>query len=43
LPDCVLVSVSHRPTVEQHHEQQLHLLGDGQWRLGPVEKEPARV
>jgi vitamin B12/bleomycin/antimicrobial peptide transport system ATP-binding/permease protein len=43
LPDCVLVSVSHRPTVEQHHEQQLHLLGDGQWRLGPVEKEPAQV
>ena len=21
LPDCVLVSVSHRHTVEQHHEQ----------------------
>jgi vitamin B12/bleomycin/antimicrobial peptide transport system ATP-binding/permease protein len=43
LPDCVLVSVSHRPTVEQHHAQQLHLLGGGEWRLGPVEKEPARV
>jgi vitamin B12/bleomycin/antimicrobial peptide transport system ATP-binding/permease protein len=43
LPDCVLVSVSHRPTVEQHHEQELHLLGGGQWRLGPVEKEPAQV
>jgi vitamin B12/bleomycin/antimicrobial peptide transport system ATP-binding/permease protein len=43
LPDCVLVSVSHRPTVEQHHRQQLHLLGGGEWRLGPVEKEPARV
>ena len=43
LPDCVVVSVSHRHTVEQHHEQQLQLLGDGQWRLGPVEKEPARV
>jgi putative ATP-binding cassette transporter len=43
LPECVLVSVSHRPTVEQHHSQQLHLLGGGQWRLGPVEKEPARV
>jgi vitamin B12/bleomycin/antimicrobial peptide transport system ATP-binding/permease protein len=43
LPDCVLVSVSHRPTVEQHHRQQLHLLGGGQWRLGPVEKEPAQV
>jgi vitamin B12/bleomycin/antimicrobial peptide transport system ATP-binding/permease protein len=43
LPDCVLVSVSHRPTVEQHHDQQLHLLGGGEWRLGPVEKEPAQV
>jgi putative ATP-binding cassette transporter len=43
LPDCVLVSVSHRPTVEQHHAQQLHLLGGGEWRLSPVEKEPARV
>ena len=43
LPDCVVVSVSHRPTIEQHHRQELHLLGGGQWRLGPVEKEPARV
>ena len=45
LPDCVVVSVSHRPTVEQHHEQKLHLLGGGPWRLAPVEeeKEPARV
>ncbi|HWS92202.1 MAG TPA: ABC transporter ATP-binding protein/permease [Mycobacterium sp.] len=43
LPDCVLVSVSHRPTVEQHHEHELELLGGGPWRLGPVEKEPARV
>lgn len=33
LPDAILVSVSHRDTVEQHHEQQLQLLGDGQWRL----------
>ncbi|MGZ4511938.1 MAG: ABC transporter ATP-binding protein/permease [Mycobacterium sp.] len=45
LPDCVVVSVSHRPTVEQHHEQKLHLLGGGEWRLSPVEKEkePAQV
>jgi len=43
LPDCVLVSVSHRPAVEQHHERKLHLLGGGDWRLGPVEKEPAQV
>ena len=37
LPDCVLVSVSHRHTVEQHHEQQLELLGEGEWRLRRVE------
>lgn len=44
LPDTILVSVSHRSTVEQHHDQQLHLLGDGEWRLGRVEGgEPARV
>ena len=43
LPDCVVVSVSHRNTVEQHHEQQLELLGGGQWRLGPINKEPAPV
>ncbi len=43
LPECVVVSVSHRPAVEQHHAQELHLLGGGEWRLGPVEKEPARV
>jgi vitamin B12/bleomycin/antimicrobial peptide transport system ATP-binding/permease protein len=43
LPDCVVVSVSHRPTVEQHHAQELHLLGGGEWRLGPVEPEPAQV
>ncbi|MGF2944292.1 ABC transporter ATP-binding protein/permease, partial [Mycobacterium sp. Lab-001] len=43
LPECVLVSVSHRPAVEQHHERELHLLGGGDWRLGPVDKEPAQV
>ena len=43
LPDCVVVSVSHRHTVEQHHGRELKLLGDGQWRLGPVAKEPAPV
>jgi putative ATP-binding cassette transporter len=43
LPDCVVVSVSHRPALERLHDQQLHLLGGGPWRLAPVEKEPARV
>ena len=36
LPDCIVVSVSHRPTVEQHHDRHLELLGGGEWRLGRV-------
>lgn len=43
LPDCIVVSVSHRPAVEQHHDRELELLGGGRWRLGPVEQEPAGV
>jgi putative ATP-binding cassette transporter len=37
LPDCVVVSVSHRGTVEQHHDRRLELLGGGQWRLAPID------
>ncbi len=33
LPDAVLVSVSHRNTVEQFHGRHLELVGDGEWRL----------
>jgi vitamin B12/bleomycin/antimicrobial peptide transport system ATP-binding/permease protein len=36
LPDTIVVSVSHRSTVEQHHEQELELLGDGGWRLSRI-------
>ena len=44
LPDTILVSVSHRTTVEQHHTHELELLGDGEWRLGRVEgDEPVPV
>jgi vitamin B12/bleomycin/antimicrobial peptide transport system ATP-binding/permease protein len=43
LPDCILVSVSHRSTVEQHHEHLLELLGEGQWRLGRVGEQTAPV
>jgi vitamin B12/bleomycin/antimicrobial peptide transport system ATP-binding/permease protein len=43
LPDCVVVSVSHRPAVELYHDRQLHLLGGGPWRLGPVSRDPAPV
>jgi putative ATP-binding cassette transporter len=46
LPDTILVSVSHRKTVEQHHTHELELLGEGEWRFGRVqgeETEPAPV
>ena len=36
LPDCIVVSVSHRPTLDQHHDRRWELLGDGAWRLEPV-------
>jgi vitamin B12/bleomycin/antimicrobial peptide transport system ATP-binding/permease protein len=36
LPEAIVVSVSHRPAVEQHHDRRLELLGGGQWRLAPV-------
>jgi vitamin B12/bleomycin/antimicrobial peptide transport system ATP-binding/permease protein len=42
-PDTIVVSVSHRVAVEQHHKQQLHLLGDGTWRLGRVGDQPTVV
>lgn len=43
LPNCIVVSVSHRRAVELLHEQELALLGGGRWRLGRMEKEPAEV
>lgn len=43
LPDTVFVSVTHRTTVNRHHDQQLELLGDGRWRFGPIDKTPAPV
>lgn len=43
LPNTIVVSVSHRSTVEQHHDRRLQLLGEGRWQLSRVEDEPARV
>ncbi|KUH93250.1 ABC transporter ATP-binding protein/permease [Mycobacterium sp. IS-3022] len=44
LPDTILVSVSHRKTVEQHHSHELELLGDGEWRFSRIEgDEPVPV
>jgi vitamin B12/bleomycin/antimicrobial peptide transport system ATP-binding/permease protein len=33
LPDTIVVSVSHRGSLEQHHQHHLELLGEGTWRL----------
>ncbi|MGV0746416.1 ABC transporter ATP-binding protein/permease [Mycolicibacterium sp. XJ870] len=43
LPETILVSVSHRSTVEQHHTHELELLGDGEWRLGRVEGDEDEI
>ncbi|MGE2737634.1 ABC transporter ATP-binding protein/permease [Mycolicibacterium vaccae] len=37
LPHTVLVSVTHRSTVDRHHEKRLQLLGRGQWQLSRVD------
>ncbi|MBI5336226.1 MAG: ABC transporter ATP-binding protein/permease [Mycolicibacterium rufum] len=43
LPDTILVSVSHRSTLQRHHTRELKLLGEGAWELGVIGGEPARV
>ncbi len=43
LPDTILVSVSHRKTVEQHHTKELHLLGGGEWQLKQVGQDSVPV
>jgi putative ATP-binding cassette transporter len=43
LPDTILVSVTHRSSVERHHTRELKLLGEGAWELGVLGDEPARV
>ena len=37
LPDTIVVSVSHRESVNLHHARQLDLLGGGQWHLTAAE------
>ncbi|CRZ14105.1 ABC transporter ATP-binding protein/permease [Mycolicibacterium neworleansense] len=41
LPETILVSVTHRSTVGQHHEKHLQLHGEGRWSLGEVEDDAA--
>ncbi len=33
LPNSILVSVTHRDAIRQHHDYHLHLIGDGGWTL----------
>jgi vitamin B12/bleomycin/antimicrobial peptide transport system ATP-binding/permease protein len=40
LPNTIVVSVAHHGAVEQHHDRQLELLGEGAWRLGRVAMTP---
>ncbi|MCB1263742.1 MAG: ATP-binding cassette domain-containing protein, partial [Mycobacterium sp.] len=42
LPESIIVSVTHRGTVEQHHGHHLRLIGDGRWKLDR-RPEPAGV
>ena len=41
LPNSIIVSVTHRGSVEQHHEHHLRLHKDGSWELD--RREPVRV
>ncbi|BBZ28769.1 ABC transporter permease [Mycolicibacterium madagascariense] len=43
LPNTILISVSHRKTVEQHHNKELRLLGDGEWQLTNVGEQSVPV
>ncbi|AYM43049.1 ABC transporter ATP-binding protein/permease [Mycobacteroides chelonae] len=36
VPNCTLVSVGHRSTIDQHHDQKLQLAGEGRWALSPI-------
>jgi putative ATP-binding cassette transporter len=36
LPQTAIISVGHRSSLLQYHEQRLELLGEGRWRLGPL-------
>ena len=36
LPHTGIISVGHRSTLFSHHEEELHLTGDGSWQYRPV-------
>jgi len=41
LPNTIVVSVSHRPSIDRHHRRNLELLGEGAWRLESTEGQRA--
>ena len=41
LPQCMLVSVGHRSTLDAFHSHRLELRGDGRWALSALRGEPA--
>ena len=38
LPETSVISVGHRSTLFAQHERELHLTGDGGWKLRPIER-----
>jgi vitamin B12/bleomycin/antimicrobial peptide transport system ATP-binding/permease protein len=38
LPDTVIVSVGHRSTLNQFHDERLELLGDGRWQVAALSR-----
>jgi putative ATP-binding cassette transporter len=43
LPDCMLVSVGHRSTLDPFHTHRLALDGEGGWTMGAMDVVPART
>ena len=39
---CSYISVAHRVTLYEHHDTMLELLGDGKWRIKPIELPDAK-
>ena len=38
LPETVVVSVGHRSTLNQFHDERLELLGDGRWQVAALSR-----